>query len=131
MSRFIRACGNDYLLFHPACAYRAHIGFLFKTEICPKQLSLLRDIAFGCLSYNFAIRGRAPNVKFSSRFLSNRPLLRPISSIELNSLPLYVLPSTHSLYLYTLFMKFYARIATRIIIYFIYISVKCFNIIKI
>lgn len=52
----------------------AHIGFLFKTEIFPKQLSLLRDIAFDCLSYNFAARGRVSSAKFSSRFLSNRPL---------------------------------------------------------
>lgn len=111
------------ICFFISLAYRARIGFLFKTEIFPKQLSLLRDIAFDCLSYNFAIRGRAPNVKFSSRFLSNRPLLRPISSIELNSLLLYVLLSTRafSIFIYnTLFIKFYTRITTRIIIYFIY-----------
>jgi len=81
-------------LFFPVIS-RLYIGFLFAIEIFSKQLSLLCDIAFDYLSYNFAIRGRAPNAKFSFRFLSNRPLLCPILSTELNSLLLYV--TIHSL----------------------------------
>lgn len=58
---------DSYVHVTALFAFSSHlhrIDFLFKTEI-PKQLSLLRHIAFDCLSYNFVIGGCARNIKFS------------------------------------------------------------------
>lgn len=79
ISRFIRARTVALFAFF-SLASCPGIGF-FLTKI-PKQLSLLRSIAFDCLSYNFAIRSIL-NIKFSYWFLSICLLSCPILSTEL------------------------------------------------